>query len=72
MDLSRPALRITESNDEVRRALADANLPSLLPALAHLTGDLGVLRAELRPDTTSMVGDPTGFLGGEAAAQQAR
>ncbi len=72
MDLSRPALRITESNDEIRRALAEAHLPSLLPALAHLTGDLGVLRPELRPDTTSMVGDPTGFLGGEAAAQAAR
>jgi len=72
MDLSRPALRITETNEEIRRALAEASLPPLLPALAHLTGDLGVLRPELRPDTTSMVGDPTGFLGGEAAAQQAR
>jgi 4-hydroxyacetophenone monooxygenase len=72
MDLSRPALPITESNDEIRRALAEAHLPSLLPALAHLTGDLGVLRPELRPDTTSMVGDPTGFLGGEAAAARAR
>jgi 4-hydroxyacetophenone monooxygenase len=72
MDLSRPALRITETNDEIRRALAEASLPPLLPALAHLTADLGVLRPELRPDTTSMVGDPTGFLGGEAAAQQAR
>jgi 4-hydroxyacetophenone monooxygenase len=72
MDLSRPALPITETNDEIRRALAEASLPPLLPALAHLTGDLGVLRPELRPDTTSMVGDPTGFLGGEPAAQQAR
>lgn len=72
MDLSRPPLRITESDDEIRRALAEAHLPSLLPALAHLTGDLGVLRPELRPDTSSMVGDPTGFLGGERAAQQAR
>jgi 4-hydroxyacetophenone monooxygenase len=72
MDLSRPALKITESNDAIRRALAEAHLPSLLPALAHLTGDLGVLRPELRPDTSSMVGDPSGFVGGEAAAQAAR
>jgi 4-hydroxyacetophenone monooxygenase len=72
MDLSRPPLRITESDDEIRRALAEAHLPSLLPALAHLTADLGVLRPGLRPDTTSMVGDPSGFLGGEAAAREAR
>jgi 4-hydroxyacetophenone monooxygenase len=72
MDLSRPALKITESDDEIRRALAETDLPSLLPALAHLTGDLGILRPELRPDTTSMVGDPSGFLGGEKAAQGAR
>jgi 4-hydroxyacetophenone monooxygenase len=72
MDLSRPALRITESNDEIRAALAEAHLPSLLPALAHVTGNLGILRAELRPDTTSMVGDPSGFEGGEPAAQSAR
>jgi len=72
MDLSRPALRITESNDEIRAALAEAHLPSLLPALAHITGDLTILRPELRPDTTSMVGDPSGFEGGEPAAQRAR
>ncbi len=72
MDLSRPAQRITETNDEIARALAEAHLPSLLPALAHITGDLGVLRADLRPDTSSMVGDPSGFEGGEAAAQAAR
>ncbi|HEU4427566.1 MAG TPA: NAD(P)/FAD-dependent oxidoreductase, partial [Myxococcota bacterium] len=72
MDLSRPALRITESNDEIRAALAEAHLPSLLPALAHVTGNLGILRADLRPDTTSMVGDPSGFEGGEPAAQRAR
>jgi 4-hydroxyacetophenone monooxygenase len=72
MDLSRPALPITESNEQIRKALAEAHLPSLLPTLAHLTGDLGVLKPELRPDTTSMVGDPSGFLGGEAAAHAAR
>ena len=72
MDLSRPARPITESNEEIARALAETHLPSLLPALAHITGDLDLLREDLRPDTTSLVGDPTGFLGGEAAAAKAR
>ena len=46
MDLSRPTFRITESNEKIQRALAEAQLPSLLPALVHLTGDLSLLRDE--------------------------
>jgi len=42
--------RITESDDEIRIALADARDPPLLPALAYLTGDLSLLRDDLRPD----------------------
>ncbi|HEY8121332.1 MAG TPA: NAD(P)/FAD-dependent oxidoreductase [Myxococcota bacterium] len=72
MDLSRPTFRITESNEKIQRALAEAQLPSLLPALVHLTGDLSLLRDDLRLDTTSLVGDPSGFLGGEPAAARAR
>ncbi len=72
MALSRPIDPITASDEEIRKALADTHLPPLLPALAHITGDLGILRPELRPDTSSMVGDPSGFAGGEAAAAQAR
>jgi 4-hydroxyacetophenone monooxygenase len=41
---------ITASDDEIRAALAEAALPPLLPALAYLTGDLSLLRPELRPD----------------------
>jgi 4-hydroxyacetophenone monooxygenase len=41
---------ITETDDEIRRYLDDAELPPLLPALAYLTGDLGLLRDDLRPD----------------------
>ena len=41
---------ITASDDEIRRALDDAELPPLLPALAYITGDLNVLRPHLRPD----------------------
>lgn len=41
---------ITASDDEIRAALDEAELPPLLPALAYLTGDLTLLRDELRPD----------------------
>ena len=41
---------ITETDDEIRRHLAEAEVPPLLPALAYLTGDLTLLRPELRPD----------------------
>ncbi|MGD9704305.1 MAG: flavin-containing monooxygenase [Acidimicrobiia bacterium] len=41
---------ITETDDEIRSALAEAEVPPLLPALAYLTGDLSILRDELRPD----------------------
>ncbi|MCU1366650.1 MAG: hapE [Ilumatobacteraceae bacterium] len=41
---------IIATDDEIRDALAAAEIPPLLPALAYLTGDLGLLRAHLRPD----------------------
>ncbi|MGZ8734468.1 MAG: flavin-containing monooxygenase, partial [Acidimicrobiia bacterium] len=41
---------ITETDDEIASALADAEVPPLLPALAFLTGDLSLLRDDLRPD----------------------
>ena len=52
---------ITASDDEIRAALADAVLPPLLPALAYLTGDLTLLRPELRIDPL-MIGMPQGGL----------
>jgi len=41
---------ITESDDEIRAALAEAEIPPLLPALAYATGDFSLLRDDLRPD----------------------
>ena len=41
---------ITASDEEIRRALDNAEIAPLLPALAYLTGDLTVLREDLRPD----------------------
>jgi 4-hydroxyacetophenone monooxygenase len=40
---------ITESDEEIARALEQAEIPPLLPALAYLTGDLTLLHEELRP-----------------------
>jgi 4-hydroxyacetophenone monooxygenase len=37
------------TDEDLREILKDAELPSLLPALAHLTGDLGLVADELRP-----------------------
>src|SRR5262245_31444832 len=46
---------ITETDEELRRILQDAEVAPLLPALAYLTGDLSLLRPELRPDPLMLV-----------------
>src|ERR1044072_2543000 len=56
-----PVEPITESDDEIRRALEEAEIPPLLPALAYLTGDLSLLRADLRPDPM-LIAMPQGGL----------
>ncbi|MFM8484657.1 MAG: NAD(P)/FAD-dependent oxidoreductase, partial [Actinomycetota bacterium] len=38
------------TDDQIAAAIQDAQLPALLPAIAHLTGDLSLLRPHLRPD----------------------
>ena len=63
-----PIQPITESDDEIRRALADAEVPPLLPALAYVTGDMSLLDDEVRPDPL-LIGMPQGGL---AEAQVAR
>ncbi|MCU1501592.1 MAG: hapE, partial [Ilumatobacteraceae bacterium] len=50
MTLARQIQPITATDDEIRAALADADLPSLLPTLAYITGDLSLLREDLRID----------------------
>ena len=40
----------SESDDELRAILRHAVLPPLLPALAYATGEMSLLRAELRPN----------------------
>lgn len=41
---------ITAAGEDIARALEQAEIPPLLPALAYLTGDLSLLREALRPD----------------------
>ncbi len=41
---------ITATDDEIRKAVSEAEVPPLLPALAYLTGDLSLLSDDLRPD----------------------
>jgi 4-hydroxyacetophenone monooxygenase len=59
---------ITETDDEIRAALEQAELPPLLPALAYLTGDLSLLAPHLRPDPLLM-GMPQGGLTDEQQAE---
>lgn len=59
---------ITASDDELRAHLADAELQPLLPALAYTTGDLSLLRDDLRPDPLLLSLPAGGFTDEQAAA----
>ena len=52
---------LTASDDEIVLALAEAELPALLPALAHLTGDRTLLDPSLRVDPL-LINEPQGGL----------
>ncbi|RMH72677.1 MAG: NAD(P)/FAD-dependent oxidoreductase [Actinomyces sp.] len=56
-----PRRPLTADDAEIRAALADAALQPLLPALAHLTGDLSLLRPHLRPDPLLVNQPQAGF-----------
>jgi 4-hydroxyacetophenone monooxygenase len=58
--------RITADDEAIRRALEDAFLPALLPALVQATGDMSILRDELRPPSVM----PAIPQGGMSEAQQ--
>jgi 4-hydroxyacetophenone monooxygenase len=62
---------ITESDDELRAILEDADLPALLPALAYTTGDLSLLRDGLRPDPALIMLPNAGLTDEQAAAIRA-
>ena len=57
---------ITATDEEIRAILDEAELPPLLPALAYATGDLSLLRDDLRPDPLTIAMEQ----GGLAPVQQ--
>jgi 4-hydroxyacetophenone monooxygenase len=61
MPSTRAIALISEDDAFIRNALAEAHLPSLLTALAHLTGDPSLLRAELTPSTDFLAGEQGGL-----------
>jgi 4-hydroxyacetophenone monooxygenase len=59
---------ITDDDATIRAGLADAPIPPLLAAIAHLTGDRSLLRDELRPDLTRVLEPDAGYTPDEIAA----
>jgi 4-hydroxyacetophenone monooxygenase len=59
---------INTSDDELRRYLAEAEIQPLLPALAYATGDLTLLRDELRPDPLMLALPQGGYTEEQEAA----
>ncbi len=52
---------ITEDDSFIEAALRDAEIPALFPALAQATGDLSILREDLRPDPSDLLGAQGGL-----------
>ena len=61
-------LAITEDDAFIRAALQGAEIPALLLALAHATGDLSILREDLRPDPSDLLGAQGGLSEDQLAA----
>ena len=67
MHLDPEPLAITASDVEILDALAEIDTPPLLAAVATLTGDLSLLRDDLRPSAAQSF-DPTAGISPEQAA----
>ena len=59
---------ITDDDDAIRAAVADADVVALLAAVAQLTGDRSILRDDLRPDPGRLL-EPEAGLGPEQMAR---
>lgn len=71
MALAKPIDPITADDAAIEAALADADIPALLPTLAHVTGDLSLLREDLRIDPALMMEDQGGLSEAQIAAARA-
>lgn len=56
-----PFQPIADSDDDVRKLVADAAIPPLLASVAHLTGDLSILTEGLRPDLARLLEPDNGY-----------
>jgi 4-hydroxyacetophenone monooxygenase len=65
--LDTSAAAITDDDATIRAALDAADVPPLLAAVAHLTGDLSLLRDEVRPNPMLML-EPDAGISPEHAA----
>src|SRR5579875_1565866 len=61
MPITRAVEPITADDEALRAALEDAFLPALLPALAQATGDLSLLRDDLRPSGAALMAEQCGM-----------
>ncbi|MFT4631614.1 MAG: 4-hydroxyacetophenone monooxygenase [Candidatus Azotimanducaceae bacterium] len=52
---------ITEDDAAIEAALEEANIPTLMVALVHLTGDASLLRSDIQPEA-SLFGDAQGGI----------
>src|SRR5262245_7480993 len=59
---------ITDDDATIREHLESAEVPPLLAAVAHVTGDLSLLRDDLRPDPLRML-EPEAGISPEQAAR---
>ena len=48
---------ITEPDAFIKAALEEANIPALMVSLVHVTGDMGIIRGDIRP-RPRVLGDP--------------
>ena len=48
---------ITEPDEFIRAALEEANIPALMVSLVHVTGDMNIIRGDIRPHPR-VLGDP--------------
>lgn len=60
---------ISADDAQIEAALQSANIPTLMVALVHLTGDLGLLRGEIKPIPATFMADPQGGISEEQQAQ---
>ncbi|MGH9191862.1 MAG: flavin-containing monooxygenase, partial [Acidimicrobiales bacterium] len=67
MRFSEPPAPIGVDDDAIGDALSHASVIPLLTAVAYATGDLSVLRDELRPDPTRLL-EPDGGVDGDRLA----